>query len=119
MGTKIKVIDSKDVPWPVNLLARIPTVSAEPTAVLKRTEIQNLTIKTGGCKVIDVKDSSQSAQLLIIAEPGVFECLKKIDCRPYYGLERINIKILLKTKVTRVDREPDWSLEKVKETTGG
>lgn len=58
-----------------------------------------------------------ATQFVITADLGVVESLEEIDCRPYYGLERINREILSKAKVTTVDRAFDFSSEKIKETT--
>lgn len=116
MEAKIKVINSKKLPRPLELLARIPNVSMESTLLLKRISIQSTTMKTGVWIVIDLKASNQGTKHLITAEPGIVKCLKEIGCRHHYGLVTIDMKIFSKTKVTPVDRAYDLSLGKVEET---
>lgn len=119
MGAKVEVIDIKNLPRPVKLLAWMPSVSVEPKPVHKMIAIQNSIIKTGGWKVIGVEKSSQATQILITAEPGVVKSLKKTDCMPHYGLERINMMIISKPEVTPRYRAPDLCAKKVKQTAGG
>lgn len=114
VGAPIQVIDSKYLTRTVKLLAQLPSVSVKPKAVHEMIAIQNPTMKMGGWKEIDVNAHSQATQLIIIAETGVYE---KIDCRRNYGLKRIDMKILSKTKFIPEDRALDLFLEKVKETT--
>ncbi|XP_033216564.1 uncharacterized protein LOC117172590 [Belonocnema kinseyi] len=97
-GARLKLVNSRRLPRPVKLIAWIPGAFVEPTAALKRIAVQNPTLRAEGWTVVDVKAIKKVTQIVMIAEPGVADALRKIDCKPYYGLKRINIKILKKPK---------------------
>lgn len=93
-GTRLRLVEAKDLPKPVRTIAWVPGPAEEPAKVIDRLGQQNPTVTTDRWKVVNAKVDPKGQQLTVLMDQKSWEELAKCDHRPYVNFTRVTFKAL-------------------------